>query len=106
MRFRSGTHVIEMPPALRIILNWVAWACPFARPPMQRHHSLGTATLVALMAAHRDADRSSAARPTDAFRQQVTRTLSRLEDDCTLVHNSVPRIGPAPPMVATSRLRH
>jgi hypothetical protein len=73
---------------------------------MQRHHSLGTAILVALMAAHRDADRSSAAQPTDAFREQVTRTLSRLEDDCTLVHNSVQRIGPAPPMVTTSRLRH
>ena len=102
MRFRSGTHVIEMPPVLRIILNWVAWA----RPPMQRHHSLGTATLVAPMAAHRDADRSGAARPTDAFRQQVTRTLSRLEDDCTRVHNSVPRIGPAPPVVVTLRLRH
>ena len=73
---------------------------------MQRHHSLGTATLVALMAAHREADKRSAVQPIVAFREEVTRTLSRLEEDFTLVHNTARRIGRAPPMVARSQLRH
>ena len=73
---------------------------------MQRHHSLGTATLVALMAAHREADKRSTVHPIVTFRDEVTRTLSRLEDDFTLVHNTARRIGRAPPLVTRSQLRH
>jgi len=44
--------------------------------------------------------------PIVTFREEVIRTLSRLEDDFTLVHNTGRRIGRALPMVAKSQLRH
>jgi hypothetical protein len=73
---------------------------------MQRHHSLGTATLVALMAAHRMSDRCCAAAPGAIPGGETPRILNTLEDNAAIRHDPPSRIGTVRPIVTLRPLRH
>jgi hypothetical protein len=72
---------------------------------MQRHHSLGTATLVALMAAHRLAMRGRPPTPA-APQNEAARILTELENTPAIGHDAKSRIGWGQPIIAVSRLWH
>ena len=78
----------------------------FSRWKVRRTLESATATLVALMVAHRASDRCRAAAPDATPGVKTRRILNTLENGAAIRHYATSRIGTARPIATVRPVRH